>query len=530
MAQRRTFVKGLGIGVAGLSGLTAPIVRVLAGTSCKDGLQYCTPESQGISSRAILDFLHDADQSAHELHSLVIARRGSIVAGGWWFPYRPDAVHHLYSLSKCFTSIAVGFAVAEKAFSISDRVIRFFPRQLPRRVSNKLASLKVRDLLTMSVGHSNDLTSTVTNENDWVETFLALPIEHAPGSKFVYESIATYMLSAIVQSVTNERLIHYLRPRLFAPLGIDVSRWTTCPHGVDAGGWGLSLSTESLAKVFQLYLQGGKWCGTQILPQDWVRATTTAQIATASSWPEGSPGPDWEQGYGYQFWRCRHDAYRGDGAFGQFAIVVPNQRMVIAITSRTANPQALLNLVWSNIVAPVQSALLPANVEAQERLEDALSKLMIPVPQGASTSPAATLHKWMTFSLEPNSLQAVSASFLFDNESCVFRLQGKYSYTVRCGINTWHDSSITAVGIPPEITEYFWAPQRDRLNTKVASAGAWTDADTFEMCWRYFETPHYDKISCRFSDDIVHIQFTNSITGIIASYREKRPVLIGRMN
>lgn len=126
--------------------------------------------------------------------------------------------------------------------------------------------------------------------------------------------------------------------------------------------------------------------------------------------------------------------------------------------------------------------------------------------------------------------RAVSASFLFDNEACVFRLQGKHSYTIRCGINKWHDSSITADGIPPEITEYFWAPQRDGLNTKVASAGAGTGADTFELCLVDDETPHYDKIGCQFSENIVRIRFTNSITRIIASYREKRPVLIERMN
>jgi CubicO group peptidase (beta-lactamase class C family) len=172
--------------------------------------------------------------------------------------------------------------------------------------------------------------------------FLALPVAHKPGTHFLYNTPATYMLSAILQKATGTDLMDYLRPRLFEPLGIRNPSWEKSRDGITLGGYGLKVTTEDIARFGQLYLRKGQWRGKPLVPAAWVAVATARQTSNGSS-----PTSDWEQGYGYQFWRCRHGAYRGDGAFGQFCIVMPEQDTVVAITSGTRDLQGVLDLVWN---------------------------------------------------------------------------------------------------------------------------------------------------------------------------------------
>lgn len=262
--SRRSFLKQASL--AGFS-LCFPTVSSAATAS---RLSRSTPESQGVSAQGILDFLAAVEREKFELHSLMILRHGQVVAEGWWDPYGPDLVHTMYSMSKSFTSTAVGFAVAEKRLSVEDKVISFFPDKLPEKVSENLAALRVKDLLTMSTGNEKEPTQVCVKSEDWVSTFLAQNFAHKPGTQFMYNSAATYMCSAIVQKLTGQTLLDYLTPRLFEPLGISGMRWETCPRGINTGGWGLSIQTEGLAKFGQLLLQKGQWQGRQLLPAAWI--------------------------------------------------------------------------------------------------------------------------------------------------------------------------------------------------------------------------------------------------------------------
>jgi CubicO group peptidase (beta-lactamase class C family) len=195
-------------------------------------------------------------------------RHGKVIAEGWWDPYKPDLRHTLYSTSKSFTSTAVGFAVSEELLSVDDKVISYFPDQLPDSVSPFLADMTVKDLLTMSAGQSPDPTGVIRSSGpEWVKSFLACPVNNEPGTTFLYNSMATYMLSAIVQKVTGEMVLDYLRPRLFEPLGIEGMNWEISPEGYNTGGWGLLLKTEDMAKFGQLYLQKGMWNDKQVILQ-----------------------------------------------------------------------------------------------------------------------------------------------------------------------------------------------------------------------------------------------------------------------
>ena len=333
-------------------------------------LPRSSPEAQGISSASVRAFVEAADKQVDTMHSFMLVRHGHVVAECWWKPEAADKPHVLYSLSKSFTSTAVGLAVAEGKFSIDDPVLKFFPDDAPAQPSDKLKAMRVRDLLTMSAGHQTE--PKLTADAPWVQSFLAHPVEHKPGSHFLYNSPGTYTCSAIVQKTTGQTVLDYLKPRLFEPLGIEGAEWSTSPQGINTGGWGLFLKTEDIAKFGQLYLQKGQWNGKQLVPAEWIAQATSKQVSNGSD-----PTKDWDQGYGFQFWRCRHGAYRGDGAFGQFCLVLPEQDAVIAITADTKDMQAELNVVWDQLLPAFQKDALPANAGEEAKLQQTLAILAV---------------------------------------------------------------------------------------------------------------------------------------------------------
>lgn len=539
--HRRALLKGFGCGALGVTVGASLLVRpVIGDAGTHAGLPRSAPEKQGISSDAIVEFLAHAEQAQHELHGFVLVRHGCAIAEAWWAPYRRDAIHSLYSLSKSFTATAVGFAVAEGKLRLNDSVIGFFPEKLPPEVGDNLCSLRVEHLLTMSTGHQSDPTYVMTEQGDWVRAILAAPIENAPGSTFFYNTAATYLLSAIVQKVSGQKLVDYLETRLFGPLEIRQKQWEVCPRGINTGGWGLSLATESLAKFGQLYLQGGRWNGKQLLPAEWVTAATSLKIQQPASWnapphvgadldPTAAlerlkNTSDWHQGYGYQFWRCRHGAYRGDGAFGQFCIVLPEQDAVLAITSWTQNMQGLLDLVWQQLVPAMLSTRLPEAAESQARLRRELAAKSLPLPIGTSPSAAQRAPIEKNFKLEPNSFGAVSVSLRIGGNSCSFALQSATGNSeVRCGIGKWVDGITDMPGTPPRFITV-----ADLRPVRVAAAGVWKDKNTFQMQWRYYETPHHDIVTCRLDGDRLSVEFMNNIVAASdESMSDPRPILLG---
>jgi CubicO group peptidase (beta-lactamase class C family) len=526
-ANRRTFLKQLGLGVAGLNLVSSLPVCLCAEAAGIRQLPRGAPEAQGVSSAGILAFLGAIAASKHEFHSFMMVRHGHVIAEGWWAPYRKTARHMLYSLSKSFTSTAVGFAVTEGKFNVDALVTSFFPDDLPAAVSDNLANLRVKHLLTMSVGHAKDSTPIITREENWVKSFLSLPIANAPGAVFLYNSGASYMLSAIVQKVTGQKVIDYLRPRFFEPLDIRGITWETCPRGINTGGWGLSVQTDALAKFGQFYLQNGIWNGRQVLPAAWIKKATTFKIQQPAG--EGldleklKQTSDWHQGYCYQFWRCRHNAFRGDGAYGQYAIVMPEQDAVIAITSETRDMQGELSLVWEHLLPAMKDNVLPADAPSEAQLKQKLLSLALPPPMAQAASPTAARISGKSFQIESNTAGVRTVRFDFRRDACTFTLaDANGEYPVRCGLEKWAEGQTNMPGTPPKLTV------GDLRPAKVAASGAWKDADTFVMTWRFYETPHHDTVTCHFDGDTLKVEYLNSITEMSRSRRDTRPPLIGR--
>ena len=521
ISHRRTFLKHLGLGAGALGFVSFAPTTFAKGLLLSGELPRSLPEAQGVRSEGILDFLKAIEASKHEFHSFMMARHGHVIAEGWWSPYQAQLNHMLYSLSKSFTSTAVGLARAEGKLTVNDPVISFFPDKLPDSISDNLRSLKIKDLLTMSVGHAQDSTPTITKQEDWVKAFLALPIPNQPGTAFLYNSGATYMLSAIVQKVTGQKVIDFLRPRLFEPLKIEGMTWETCPLGINTGGWGLSLRTENLAKFGQLYLQKGAWDGKQILPADWVEEATSFKIQQPGADLEKlKKESDWHQGYCYQFWRCRHNAFRGDGAFGQYTIVLPDQDVVIAITSESPSMQGEMNLVWEHLWPAIQEENLPANKKAAEELNQELCTLTLLPPKGQLSSPTTARISNKSFAVSENELGVQSASFEFGKDNCVFKVRDDRGvHQITCGLEKWIPGETTMPGTPPKLTV---GPTTGSL--KTAASGTWKDDRTFEMIWRFIETPHHDTVTCRFDADEVKVETINSVT-----HKEAKPAFHGKL-
>jgi len=327
-------------------------------SSIAEALPRTEPENENIKIGAIREYIHAVKENNQDLHSLMIMRNGKVAFEQWFGENAANKPHVMFSVSKTFTSTAIGFAVQEGLLDVSDKVISFFPDKLPNEVGSNLQAMEIRHLLTMTVGHDEDPTGVIRNSNDsdWVKAFLAFPIEHKPGDQFVYNSLATYMLSAILTQVTGERLLDYLQPRLFRPLGITAATWDESPQGIQIGGWGLQVKTEDMAKLGLFYLQKGQWKGQQLLAESWFDEATVAQVpslpagANIDELKINAKDSDWLQGYGYQLWQSRHNSYRADGRNGQFILILPEKNAVIVTTANIPNMQAELNLIWEHLL------------------------------------------------------------------------------------------------------------------------------------------------------------------------------------
>jgi len=460
---------------------TLAAVVVLVALSCSGSLAVelprSAPEAHGVSSAAIGSFIDAADRDIDALHSFMLLRHGHVLAEGWWAPYHAEAPHSLYSLSKSFTSTAVGLAIDEGKLRLDSSVLDFFPDQAPADPSHNLRQMRVHDLLRMSTGQQSEPKRT--SDQPWVTTFLAHPVPFKPGTHFLYNTSGTYMLSAILQKATGQPLLDYLRPRLFEPLGIEHPTWETCPAGITAGGYGLSIRTEDIARFGQLYLQQGQWQGKQLVPEAWVAAATARQTSNGSN-----PKSDWDQGYGYQFWRCRHSVYRGDGAFGQYCIVLPDHDAVIAITSGVRNMQSVLDLVWDKLLPAFEDAPMPADNAAQQRLKQKLTALSLPIPEGSGAG-TQRLGKKYVFAANDSKLEAITLETADNNGAVtlVARFDG-VEQRIACGRRAWRKQR---------------AAWDQRPEQPIAAAGAWTDEDTFTAKLCFYETPYMVTVRLKFT-------------------------------
>jgi len=352
-------------------------------------------------------------------------------------------------------------------------VLSFFPEFAPKKPSWQWNAMRIRDLLTMNTGHIEEPMAWSKDKN-WVQFFIDTEVPLTPGTHFKYNSAATYMLSAILQKVTGEKLVDYLTPRLFNPLKIKKPRWDISPDGINTGGWGLSITTEDIAKLGQLYLQKGKWNGQQLIAEKWAKMATSKQVANGSD-----PNNDWHQGYGFQFWQCRHNAYRGDGAMGQFCIVLPELDAVVAITSGVYDMGQVMNLVWEELLPAMQNNLLPAAPNSLKILEEKTKNLQLPIIKGTAT-----------FRIGTNKLGIQALSFNLHQLPHSIKITSKNSTEIiKIGTTGYQKGALVRA-----------LPYTKNLQKKIAANGSWISDKQYQLRIYFYEMPDRITYTFRFED------------------------------
>lgn len=472
--------------------LAAALLLSNAGARADSALPRATPESQGISSAGIQALVDEAEARAYGLHGLMILRHGKVVAEGWWAPYAATEPHMLFSLSKSFTSTAVGLLQAEGRLNIHDKLASFFPEDVPADASDNVKAMRLRDLLMMSTGqHKEDvdrLNNGLMANPEATKKFFATPVPQKPGTLFYYNSPATFMLSATVTKVTGQTVRDYLGSRLFEPLGIPTPDWDLSAQGYNHGASGLHLRTEDIAKFGQLLLQRGEWNGRRLVPAGWIDQATSRQVSNGSN-----PESDWDQGYGFQFWRCVPGFYRADGAFGQFVIVIPEHDTVIAINSGTRDMGGIMKMLWAKLLPELRAAALPENPAAVSALRSRLAALSLPVTAGAATSPLAAKVSGRKFTFPSNDATLESASLDVAADGTVTlraRLFGQ-DQTVQAGHGQWRKGAF---------------PLAPRSTQPVAVSGAWTADDTYTVQMAQYRTPFITTFRLKFAGDELTVE------------------------
>ncbi len=362
-------------------------------------------------------------------------RHGKVIGEIHPAPFKAEYSHALFSCSKTFTSAAIGIAISEHRLKLTDRLASFFPEQMPKEVSEWLSDITIEDLLTMRSGFV--CFDEVRSEHlDWVRTYLNHPMNCKPGTKFQYDSLDTYLLSAIIQKVTGMTLLDYLKPRIFEPLHINNVKWEKSPEGINTAGWGLYLQSESLAKFGQLLLQQGKWDGKQLISAEWVKAMMSPHV---------------DNYYGYQMWMCEWPkAARADGAYGQYIIVNPEQDMVVVITQCLTGDGGKEQRLIKNVLFPgiIKSDRSPASEDKDVKpgkeyklLKRKQASYALPFLDGKKSNKQVSIPLHQAYHLEKNPLGWKEITFLAPQQMEVTDSVGRKGI-IDMGYKQWKTSSI----------------------------------------------------------------------------------------
>jgi CubicO group peptidase (beta-lactamase class C family) len=477
-------------------------------------LPRSTPEAEGIDSAGILSMVETLENKIDAVHSFVLVRHGKVVAEGWRYPYVAGDIQITYSVTKSFTSTAIGFAQQEGLLSVHDKVLSFFPDLAPTNPSPQLKNMRIRDLLIMSTGHQSDTMNRLRARTDgqWRRAFLELNVKNKPGTHWVYNSGASIMLSAIVQKVSGQTLQEYLQPRLFEPLGFERVLWGLTSEGISLGDGGLCIKTEDLAKFGQFYLQKGVWNGRRLLSEQWVDEATSRQASNGSD-----PDSHWDQGYGYQFWLNKADGFRADGSLGQFCFVLPKHDLVLAVTSGTADLKGVMDIVWEKLLPAVHDNALPENPAAREKLAAKLKSLALPVQPGAPSSPRRSEVSGIPYAFTTNELGIETVSVDFSKPQPVLTIKdADGTHNITCGAGEWVRQS---TDFQKRINMMFDTPVQG-----LAACGAWTDDNTFKTKLCFDETPYTMTATFKFEGD----QLVLDVEQNVRWGKTKFPQIIGK--
>ena len=474
-----------------------------------DGLPRARPGEVGIDARLLESFLDALDADAIDLHSLVLHRTGRVAMEMYRWPYGPERPRVMHSVAKSFTACAIGMALEEGRFALSDRVVGFFPEHAPANPGAHLAAMSVEDLLTMRTGHAEETSGSRWRglRSSWIAEFFKIPVVHRPGTVYKYTSAASYMLSAILTRTTGERLHDYLRTRLFEPLAISGETWDMGPDGINPGGNGLTCRTSDMLKLGVLHAQRGIWQGQRLLSERWIDSATRAHT---------------EEGYGYHWMSGPRRSFCAMGVFGQLLVVFPEHAATLALTSAVNGVNAcsgtLLPLVHRHFPGIFTDSAGDQHV-AEERLQARCRRVAAIAAVTSPAAPPADRQDRLEYRMEPNPLGICALRLDLTADACTLQLaDAGDGQSIEMGLGRWLEGE-ASVPAPELHHGYEMRPAR------VAASARWTDPDTLEMTWIFVESAFRDTVVCRFEGD--RIRYSRRVN--VNSGATSQPELTGRL-
>ncbi|MGY2401816.1 serine hydrolase domain-containing protein [Pseudomonas sp. SDO5271_S396] len=468
-----------------------------------DGLPRASASSVGVDPDRLIAFLDEVKAAGLDLHGFMLHRHGHVVAEGWTWPVDPNEPRVLHSMAKSFTGCAIGLAIDEGLLRLDDRLVSFFPDDVPPDADPRLADMTVEHLLTMRTGHASNTSGSVWRgiATSWIAEFFKIPLAYAPGTEYVYTSAASYMLSALINRVTGQTLHQYLKPRLFQPLAIHNETWDIGPDGVNPGGNGLTAPVSAALKLAVLHAQNGVWEGRQVLPAAWVEAATQ---------PQGGP----DSRYGYHWMMKPRPAFSALGVFVQMAAVYREQNATLVLVGGMKNSAEIVPFIERYFPA-VLGADPCINPEADARLERRLASMAErPALVSACAAPGDSTR---VFTMAPNSLGVQQLSFDVAGDVLTFALTDEHTtHRVQVGIEHWL-SGLTS--LPGRALHHGY----EFHDAQIVAGARWLDAQTLEMTWIYPQTAFRDRVVCVFEGDGVSFARTVNVN----SAEREQAVLTG---
>lgn len=464
---------------------------------------------QIINSQTINRFLAILKERKVENHALSISQDGVVLLEKAFEPYTVKMIHPVYSVTKSFTSIAIGFLEQEGLLKLEDKWLSFFPEYQDDVADRRFNDVSIRTLLTMTLGQ--DLEVELTAQDDWVKAVIGKELANEPNKVFCYNSHCSHLLSALVTKLTGLKTVDYLTPRLFVPLGFKDYYWQADKKGRSIGGYGLHLRIEDLRKFGECLLNCGIYHGKQVIPEAWVAKATSYQVATANVYP--SARQENRQGYGLHFWLCSHGGYRCAGLHGQICFIQPANKLVVAMFNNTTGSQTVLSCLFDALteqrddaaICDFKSATLPGDKNSQV-LNDWLGLKTVAYDN--------------CFALE--SLQLVKKA---DDLLEINIRRHNQNFSLLAKYNNWY----------PQENHFhafnkFWTSdamdieQPTNVNNTLFACYAWETKTTLAVMVR--ELDHSAVTSLKFAFDRYHIEMYYSVSGLYTTLNDTKCTFI----
>lgn len=442
-----------------------------------------------VSRRALQNFFDAFSSGTDEIHAIELYDHGELVLRIAPSPYRADDKREVYSLSKSFCSTAIGILCDAGRLSVEERIVDIFPDRLPEQVSENLSEMRLRHVLSMNTGHAGCVMNAMIHSDDPVKCFMAQDIPYRPGTHFAYNTGATLLLSCIVEKVSGKKLLDFLTETLFTPLGISGMRWNQVPTGQNEGGVGLHISCDDIAKLGLLYLNGGVWKGRRLLSETWIK-----EAGTPISDNSCNGTPDWCAGYGYQFWCNAGEGFRGDGAFGQLCMILPQRQMVIAVQAEVSNMQAEVDAVMTLV----------------EHLydRDEGQALVLPVYAPSSSRQRLTGFQNTLYRLEKNPMGWNTIGFAYDTAADALQVllsDGMEQQILLAGNGYWAESTLYAKKLKPKLVDLMSTPLREPC--RISSSYSIQEG-VLSVLLRYRNCPHRMTLTVKEVNQSIEMTFS----------------------